>query len=139
VCIEQEERQEGEKNLFSRNPSDLSLTKSQKCKECVGNQNPLRIKLRRDNTFHKCRRDPIDGLEGGAKVEAFEYLENLLSQKRSELLEVDPGRPFRSIVKIMRSTVTSHCRDRRCSSFTKLRVGRNPNHSFGERTCVGSR
>jgi hypothetical protein len=106
----------------------------------VENRNPLRIKLRSDNTFHKCRRDPIDELKGGAKVEAFEYLENLLSQKRSELLEVDPGHPFRSIIKIMRSTVTSHCRDRRCSSFTKkLRVGCNPNHSFGERTCVGSR
>jgi hypothetical protein len=87
VCIEQEERQEGEKNLFSRNPSDLSLTKSQKHKECMGNRNPLRIKLRRDNAFHKCRRDPIDGLEGGAKVEAFEYLENILSQKRSEAQE----------------------------------------------------
>jgi hypothetical protein len=72
VCIEQEECQEGEKNLFSRNPSNLSLKKSQKCKDPVGNQNPLRIKLRRDNTFHKCRRDPIDGLKGGAKVKAFE-------------------------------------------------------------------
>jgi hypothetical protein len=28
VCIEQKERQEGEKNLFSRNPLDLSLMKS---------------------------------------------------------------------------------------------------------------
>jgi hypothetical protein len=87
VCIEQEERQEGEKNLFSRNPSDLSLTKSQKRKECMGNQNPPRIKLRRDSTFHKCRRDPIDGLEGGAKVEAFGYLENILSQRKSEAQE----------------------------------------------------
>jgi hypothetical protein len=87
VCTEQEERQEGEKNFFSRNPLDLSLTKSQKRKECVGNRNPPRIKLRRDNTFHKCRRDPIDALEGGAKVEAFEYLENLLSQKRLEAQE----------------------------------------------------
>ena len=87
MCIKQEECQEGEKNLFSRNSLDLSLTKSQKRKECVGNQNPPMIKLRRDNTFHKCRRDPIDGLEGGAKVEAFEYLDNLLSQKRSEAQE----------------------------------------------------
>jgi hypothetical protein len=87
VCIEQEERQEGEKNLFSRNPSDLSLTKSQKHKECMGNQNPLRINLRRDSTFHKCRRDPIDALEGGAKVEAFGYLENHLSQRKSEAQE----------------------------------------------------
>jgi hypothetical protein len=39
VCIEQGERQEGEKNLFSRNPSDLSLMKSQKCKECMGDRN----------------------------------------------------------------------------------------------------
>ena len=61
--------------------------KSHKCKECVANQNPPRIKLRRDNAFHKCRRDPIDGLEGGAKVEAFEYLENILSQKISESQE----------------------------------------------------
>jgi hypothetical protein len=36
VCIEQKECQEGENNLFSRNPSNLSLTKSQKCKECLG-------------------------------------------------------------------------------------------------------
>jgi hypothetical protein len=87
VCIEQEERQEGENNFFSTNPSDLSLTKSQKRKECMGNQNPPRIELIRDNIFHKCRRDPIDGLEGGAKVEAFGYLENLLSQRESEAQE----------------------------------------------------
>ena len=36
VCIKKEERQEGKKNLFSRNPSDLSLMKSQKHKELVG-------------------------------------------------------------------------------------------------------
>jgi hypothetical protein len=74
VCIKQEERREGEKNLFSRNPSDMNLMKSQKQKECVGNRKPLRIKLRRDSTFHKCRRDPIDELEGGEKVKAFGYL-----------------------------------------------------------------
>jgi hypothetical protein len=39
VCIEQGECQEGEKNFFSRNPLDLSLTKSQKRKVCVGDRN----------------------------------------------------------------------------------------------------
>jgi hypothetical protein len=39
VCIEKGECQEGEKNLFSRNPSDLSLNKFQKHKECVGDLN----------------------------------------------------------------------------------------------------
>jgi hypothetical protein len=38
--------------------------------------------IRRDNAYEKRRRDPIDRLEGGEKVEVFEYLENLLSQKR---------------------------------------------------------
>jgi hypothetical protein len=33
------EGQEGEKNLFSRNPLDLSYRKSLKCKECTGSQN----------------------------------------------------------------------------------------------------
>jgi hypothetical protein len=33
------ERQEGEKNLFSRNPSDLSYRKSLKRKECAGSRN----------------------------------------------------------------------------------------------------
>jgi hypothetical protein len=53
----------------------------------VGNQNPLRIKIRRDINFHNCKRDPINGLEGGEKVESFEYLENNLSQKRSKSQE----------------------------------------------------
>jgi hypothetical protein len=83
VCIEQEARQEGKKNLFSINYLDLSLTKSQKCKKSVGNRNPPRIKIRRYIAFHKCIRDPIYELGGGEKVEAFEYLENILSQKRS--------------------------------------------------------
>jgi hypothetical protein len=55
------------------------------------------------------------------------------------MLEVDLGHPFRSTVKIMRSRVTSHCGDRRFSSFTKSRASRNPNHSFGERMRGGSR
>jgi hypothetical protein len=32
----------------------FELSKSRERKECVGSQNPLRIKLRRDNTFQKC-------------------------------------------------------------------------------------
>jgi hypothetical protein len=35
--------------------------------------------------------------------------------------EVDLGHPFRSIVKIVRSTVTSHCGGKRCSIFKKSR------------------
>jgi hypothetical protein len=39
VHRERGECQEGEKNLFLRNPSNLSYQKSLKCKECVGIQN----------------------------------------------------------------------------------------------------
>jgi hypothetical protein len=102
----------------------------------MGNQNTLRINLRRDIVFHKCIIDPIDELVGEAKVEAIEYLENLLIQKKFELLQVDLDHPFRNIVKIVRSTVTSHSR---CLIFMKSRVGRNPNHGFGERMRVDSR
>jgi hypothetical protein len=37
-------------------------------------------KLRRDSVFRR-RRGPRDGLAGGEKVETFEHLENLLSQR----------------------------------------------------------
>jgi hypothetical protein len=39
VCIEKGELQEGEKNLFPINPSDISLEKSQSTKECMGDRN----------------------------------------------------------------------------------------------------
>jgi hypothetical protein len=45
------------------------------------------IKLRRDSAFQKCRRGPRDRLVGGAKVETFEHLENILSRKKSEAQE----------------------------------------------------
>jgi hypothetical protein len=44
-------------------------------------------KLRRDSAFQKCRRGPRDELVGGTKVEAFGYLENILSQRKSEAQE----------------------------------------------------
>jgi hypothetical protein len=44
----------------------------------------MKAKLRRDSTFQKCSRGPRDGLAGGSKVNTFEYLENILSQEKSE-------------------------------------------------------
>jgi hypothetical protein len=38
-------------------------------------------------TFQKCSRGPRDGLAGGEKVETFEHLENLLSQRDQKAQE----------------------------------------------------
>jgi hypothetical protein len=40
-----------------------------------------------DSAFQKCRRGPRDGFVGGTKVEAFEYLENILSRRKLEAQE----------------------------------------------------
>jgi hypothetical protein len=49
--------------------------------------------MKRDNGFQKCRRDPRDGLAGGAKFETREHLENLLSQRDQNLRKKsDSGR-----------------------------------------------
>jgi hypothetical protein len=37
--------------------------------------------IRRDSGFYKCRQGPRDRLVGGAKVETFEHLDKLLSQR----------------------------------------------------------
>jgi hypothetical protein len=42
-------------------------------------------KLGRDRAFQKCRQGPRDGLARGAKVNTFEHLENLLSQRDQKL------------------------------------------------------
>jgi len=59
--------------------------------------------------------------------------------KRSNLIRrfegADLNRQFRSAVKIVRLTVTSHCGDRKWSNCKSLRVGYNRDHSIEKGTC----
>jgi hypothetical protein len=72
---------------------DLSLSDPRNARSVWETKILKGTKLRRDSTFR--RKDEIQEtrLIGGAKAEAFEHLENILSQKRSKSQEEERQQP----------------------------------------------
>jgi hypothetical protein len=85
------------------------LSKSQECKECVGNQNIQGDQAQKRYTFQKCRRGPRDRLVGGEKVETFEHLENLLSRKKSEAQEEERQQPLDHSAEDQQRLIKARC------------------------------
>jgi hypothetical protein len=80
VCIEPKRntRRSGEEFLCEKSLGS-ELSRSLRCKECTGNRSLHKEKIRRNNTSDKCYQGPGTHFPGGAKVETFGDLENLLS------------------------------------------------------------